>query len=118
MSVTAEISSASSRAAMLTARSELPTMMILWSKTFALWTVLCTELPREFDLLLLFEADFCWVALLLDPFGVVSRPLFPFDLARDLSSIALQTALTISETSSFCFLLGLPRELDWERLRF
>ena len=86
-----------------------------------MWMVLFTEVPREFDLLLVCEGVFCWVALLLDLEGVVSRPLFPFlDLARDLSSsIALKTALTISVTlSSLGFLLGLPRELDLEQLRF
>ena len=62
-------------------------MMILWSRTFLLWMVWFTEdwAPREFDLLLVCEGAFCWVALLLDLVGVLLRPWFPFlDLARDL----------------------------------
>ena len=88
-----------------------------------MWTVLLTEVldPQEFDLLLVREGFFCWVALLLDFERVLVQPLFPFlDLACDLSfSNVLTTALTISVTlPSFAFLWGLPRELDLERLRF
>merc|ERR1712082_599740 len=117
-STTAGMTSESSRAAIRMARSVLPTIMILWSKTFLLLTVLCTEELRELDFPLLFEASFCWVALLLDPFGVELRPLFPLDLARDLFSISLAKAVTSSEKSSLRFLLGLPREIDCERLSF
>ena len=70
------------------ARSEFPTMIILWSMTLSVWTVLFTEdlAPRECDLLLVCEGVFCWVALLLDLERVLVRPLFPsLDQARDLS---------------------------------
>ena len=88
-----------------------------------MWTVLVSEGfdPREFYLLRVRGWFFCWVELLWDLEQVLLLPLFPvFYLAPDLSpSIALTTALTISVTlSSFAFLLGLPRELELERLRF
>ena len=122
-SVIAGIQAASRRAAKLVARTELPTMIVLWSRTISLWMVLLTDVwtPRGLDLLLVCKVTCCRLAVLLDLEGVLLPPLFPFlDLAQDLSfSIALTTALTISATlSSLDLLLGLPRELDLERKRF
>ena len=65
-SVTAGIQVASRRAARLDARSELPTMIVVWLRTTSLWTVLLTDgAPR------VFEVVCCRVAVLLDLEGVL-----------------------------------------------